>query len=424
MRLRTIDIFGFKSFPHRTRVEFGPGVSAVVGPNGCGKSNVADAFRWALGEQSAKALRGDVMEDLIFNGTADTPPLSMAEVSITFADVSGYLAVDGDELVVTRRMYRSGESHYFLNKQPVRLKDVRDLFADTGLGKASYAVVEQGMVEAIVKAKADERRAFFEEAAGIRGYRAKRAEAMRKLEDVEANMERVDDLHAEYKRRARALKRQAGAARRYQGLVDRLRELDVAFAKLGYVAKAEEKRAALAARDECAAANREAKGRAAAAAAEASRLDAEVAAGELELERKEKDLLERQRGLNEAEAAKQLGEERCRGVGQEVERLAEERDQLVAKLRGAGEEGERLAAEIERARRQIADGEELMGRAAEELAAARSREAELSNALEAARAEQLARLHDRTQLANLHATAAATRKSLSQELRRLRDEAG
>jgi len=171
MRLKTLDIFGFKSFPHRTRVDFGPGVSAVVGPNGCGKSNVADAFKWALGEQSAKALRGDVMEDLIFNGTADTPALSMAEVSLTFSDVSGYLPTDGDELVVTRRMYRSGESHYFLNKQPVRLKDVRDLFADTGLGKASYAVVEQGMVEGIVKAKADERRAFFEEAAGIRGYR-------------------------------------------------------------------------------------------------------------------------------------------------------------------------------------------------------------------------------------------------------------
>lgn len=424
MRLKTLDIFGFKSFPHRTRVDFGPGVSAVVGPNGCGKSNVADAFRWALGEQSAKALRGDVMEDLIFNGTADTPALSMAEVSLTFSDVSGYLPTDGDELVVTRRMYRSGESHYFLNKQPVRLKDVRDLFADTGLGKASYAVVEQGMVEAIVKAKADERRAFFEEAAGIRGYRTKRAEAMRKLGDVEANMERVDDLYAEYKRRARALKRQAGAARRYQGLVDRLRELDVAFAKRDYVAKAEEKRAALAGRDECAAANREAKGRATAAAAEVSRLDAEVAAGELELERKDKDLLERQRGMNEAEAAKQLAEERRRAVDQDVARLAGERDQLAAKLRGAGDEGERLAAELERARRQIADDEERKERAAAELANARSREGELSGALEAARGEQLARLHDRTQLANLHATAAATRKSLAQELRRLRDEAG
>jgi chromosome segregation protein len=424
MRLKTVDIFGFKSFPHRTRVEFGGGVSAVVGPNGCGKSNVADALRWALGEQSAKSLRGEVMGDLIFNGTADTPPLSMAEVSVAFEGVDGYLPVGGDELVVTRRMYRSGESHYFVNGRPARLKDVRDLFEDTGLGKASYAVVEQGMVEAIVKAKADERREFFEEAAGIRGYRAKRAEAMRKLADVEANMERLDDIYAEYKRRARALKRQAGAARRYQGLVDRLRELDVAFAKRGYAAKAEEKRVALEKRDECAAANREARRRAAAAAAEAARLDAEVAAGELELERKEKDLLERQRGLKEAEAAKQLGEERHRGVREDLERLAGERDRLAAELRGAGEEGERLAAELERAQKRIAEAEGRKTKATEGLSSARARETELSATVEEARAGQLARLHDRTQLANLHATAAAARKSLAHEISRLRDESG
>jgi chromosome segregation protein len=424
MRLSAIEIFGFKSFPHRTRVEFGPGVAAVVGPNGCGKSNVADAFRWALGEQSARSLRGDVMEDLIFNGTADTPPMSMAEVAVTFAGVNGYLPVEADELVVTRRMYRSGESHYFLNKQPARLKDVRELFEDTGLGKASYAVIEQGMVSAIVKSKADERRAFFEEAAGIRGYRAKRVEAMRKLEEVRANMERVDDLYAEYRRRARALRRQAGAARRYQGLVDRRRELDVAFAKLKYRAKAGEKRAALAARDECAAASREARTRAAGAAAEVSRVDAEIAGVELELERREKDLLERQRGLNEAEGAKQLAEERRRAAAAEVERIGEEKANLVGELGGAEEELRHLAEELESARRRLAASEELRGRAEGELAAARSGEAELAGALEAARAEQLERLHDRARLANLHATAAAARQSLAHELRRLREEAG
>jgi chromosome segregation protein len=424
MRLSAIEIFGFKSFPHRTRVEFGPGVGAVVGPNGCGKSNIADAFRWALGEQSAKSLRGDVMEDLVFNGTADTPPMSMAEVSVTFADVNGYMPVEAEELVVTRRMYRSGESHYFLNRQPVRLKDVRDLFEDTGLGKASYAVIEQGMVTAIVKSKADERRAFFEEAAGIRGYRAKRAEAMRKLEDVQANMERLDDLYAEYRRRARALKRQAGAARRYQGLVDRLRELDVAFAKLKYVAKAEEKRSALAVRDECAAASREAKGRAAAAGAEVSRLDAEIAAGELDLERKEKDLLERQRGLNEAEAAKQLAEERRRAAAADVERITEEKANLAGDLARADEELRSITDGAEASRRRVAECDERREAAERDLAAARSREAELAADLEGARAEQLERLHDRTRLANLHATAAAARQSLTNELRRLREEAG
>jgi chromosome segregation protein len=424
MRLSAIEIFGFKSFPHRTHVDFGPGIGAVVGPNGCGKSNIADAFRWALGEQSAKSLRGDVMEDLVFNGTAETPPMSMAEVSVTFTDVNGYMPVEAGELVVTRRMYRSGESHYFLNGQPVRLKDVRDVFEDTGLGKASYAVIEQGMVSAIVKSKADERRAFFEEAAGIRGYRAKRAEAMRKLADVHANMERLDDLYAEYRKRARALKRQAGAARRYQGLVDRLRELEVAFAKLKYGAKAAEKRNALAARDQCAAASREARSRAAAAAAEVSRLDAEVAAAELELERKEKDLLERQRGLNEAEAAKQLAEERRRAAAAEVERITGEKGGLAAELARADEELVKITGDVEAARRRAAECDERREVAERDLATARSREAALAAELEAARAEQLERLHDRTRLANLHATAAAARQSLSQELRRLREEAG
>ncbi|MGD8718322.1 MAG: chromosome segregation protein SMC [Candidatus Zixiibacteriota bacterium] len=424
MRLSAVDIFGFKSFPHRTRVDFGPGISAVVGPNGCGKSNLSDAVRWALGEQSAKSLRGDVMEDLIFNGTADTPPLSMAEVSLTFTDVQGYLSVEADELVVTRRMYRSGESHYYLNKQPVRLKDVRDMFADTGLGKASYAVVEQGMVEAIVKAKADERREFFEEAAGIRGYRAKRAEAMRKLDDVQANMERLEDLYDEYKRRARALKRQAGAARRYQGLVDRHRDLEIGLARLGYKAKSEQKRAALAGRDEFRTAHREARARTTNADAEVSRLDAEIARLELELERREKDLLGRQRGVNEAEAAKQLAEERGRAAAEEVARLTAERDRLEAELARADEENRRIDEELAAARAQAAEREERRTRVAEQLAEIREREAELAETLEAVRAEQMRRLHDRTQLANLFATASAARKSHAGELARLREEAG
>jgi chromosome segregation protein len=424
MRLGAIDIFGFKSFPHRTRVEFGPGVSAVVGPNGCGKSNIADAFRWALGEQSAKSLRGDVMEDLIFNGSADTPPLSMAEVSLTFADVEGHLPGEAGELVVTRRMYRSGESHYSLNRQPVRLKDVRELFEDTGLGKASYAVIEQGMVEAIVKAKADERRAFFEEAAGIRGYRAKRAEAIRKLDDVRANMERLDDLYDEYRRRARALKRQAGAARRYQGLVDRLRELEVAFAKLTYREKAEAKREALAERDRCTAAAREAKARVATASAEVSRLEAELSRLELELERCEKDLLERQRGLHEAQAAKQLAEERHRAAESDFGRLGAERERLGEELTAAAARATEIADEIGRTEEKTREAEKRRAQTEQELASARAREAATAQEVEELRAEQLRRLHDRTRLANLHATAAATREALTQELRRLREEAG
>jgi len=424
MRLNAIEIFGFKSFPHRTRLEFNAGVAAVVGPNGCGKSNIADAFRWALGEQSAKSLRGDVMGDLIFNGTADTPPLSVAEVTLDFADCRGELAVDADELTVSRRMYRNGESHFFINNQPVRLRDVRDLFADTGLGKASYAVIEQGMVEAIVRARPEERREIFEEAAGIRGYRAKRAEAIRKLEDVQLNMERLEDLYAEYQRQARALKRQANAARRYQGLVNRVRELDVGLALVKYRELEDRKRDSIRRRDEYAAAHREARRRAAEAAAEVSRLGAEIAAAELTLEQKEKELLSRQAELKEGEAAKLVAEERRRALAEEVSRLAAERAKLEAERAEAAAEEDRLAAQTEELRREVAALEAVVGRYNDALAALQDEEAAAVRELETARADQFRRLDDRTNLANLCATASATRESFTRELARLRAEAG
>jgi len=423
MRLSAIEIFGFKSFPHRTRIDFGPGIAAVVGPNGCGKSNIADAFRWALGEQSAKSLRGDVMEDLIFNGTADTPPLSLAEVSLYFDEVGGHLPLDADEVVVTRRMYRQGESHCFLNGKPVRLKDIRELFADTGLGRTSYAVMEQGMVEAIIRAKADERRALFEEAAGIRNYRAKRAEATRKLADVQLNVERLEDLLSEYRRQARALKRQAGAARRHHGLLHRLRELDLGLAKLKYTAGGEKKKAAVARRDEFAAAYRGAKSRAANASAELARLGAEGAAAELELEQKEKALLARQRELKEAEAAHQLAVERHRSVTENIARLRAERGRLADELVHAEQEERKLAGDKEEYARRITEAESRAARGREELATALEREAALAREVEDARAEQLRRFEKRTRLANLHATAAAARESLARELARMRGEA-
>ncbi len=422
MRLNSLEIFGFKSFPHRTRLEFNAGVAAVVGPNGCGKSNVADAFRWCLGEQSAKSLRGDVMEDLIFNGTADTPPLSLAEVSLTFSDCLGSVPLDADELVVTRRMYRSGESHFFINNRPVRLKDVRELFADTGLGKASYAVIEQGMVEAIVRAKADERREIFEEAAGIRGYRAKRAEAMRKLDEVQANMERLEDLYAEYQRQARALKRQAGAARRYQGLRDRFRDLEVGLGKIKYRGLAEGKRVALSRRDELSAAHREAKTRVAAASAEVARLGAEIAAAEIALEQREKDLLARQAELKEVEASRRVAEEKQRSLREDLDRLAVEYERLNVEIQNAVAEEERLGAAWAEGSRRVAELEARTGELEKRLAAAAEIEAGLAGVLEAARADQLRRLDERTNLANLFATAAAARESLARELSRLRRE--
>ena len=167
MYLKCVEIQGFKSFADKTKLEFGPGITAVIGPNGCGKSNISDSIRWVLGEQSAKTLRGAKMEDIIFAGSSVRKPLSMAEVSLTVDNSSGILNIPYQEVTVTRRVYRSGESEYLINKNVCRLKDVQNLFNDTGLGKESFALIGQGKVEEVLNSKAEERRALIEETAGI-----------------------------------------------------------------------------------------------------------------------------------------------------------------------------------------------------------------------------------------------------------------
>ncbi|MBN2684466.1 MAG: chromosome segregation protein SMC [Pontiellaceae bacterium] len=227
MYLKTLEIVGFKSFANKTRMEFEPGMTAIVGPNGCGKSNVSDAVRWVLGEQRARALRGAKMEDIIFNGTDSSKPLGMAEVSITLADCTAALGIEYDEVCITRRVFRSGESGYFLNRKACRLKDIQRLFMDTGVGTDSYSVLEQGKIDQILSARPEDRRAVFEEASGITKYKADKKEALRKLEHTEANLLRLDDVIREVKRQIISLQRQAGKARRYKELAEELRTLDL-----------------------------------------------------------------------------------------------------------------------------------------------------------------------------------------------------
>lgn len=216
MRLKCLDLYGFKSFADRTRIDFHAGVTGIVGPNGCGKSNVVDAVRWALGETSAKALRGGEMADVIFNGTDKRKPLGMAEVSLTFSDCEDEL--DFHEVRVTRRVYRDGRSEYELNGQSCRLKDINRLFMDTGVGRSAYSIMEQGKIDLLLSAKPEDRRTVFEEAAGITKSKAEKKEALRKLEYTEANLLRVTDVLAEMKRQIASTQRQAAKARRYQEL--------------------------------------------------------------------------------------------------------------------------------------------------------------------------------------------------------------
>ena len=227
MYLKSIQMVGFKSFAHSTVLAFEPGMTAIVGPNGCGKSNVSDAVRWVLGETSAKALRGSKMEDCIFNGTDTRKPVGMAEVSITFADCETTLGTDYHEVTVTRRVFRSGEGQYFMNKTPCRLKDIQRLFMDTGIGTSSYSLMEQGRIDQVLSSRPEDRREIFEEASGITRFKADKKEALRKLEQTEANLLRLDDVVREVKRQIGSLQRQAGKARRYKDLRDELRKVDV-----------------------------------------------------------------------------------------------------------------------------------------------------------------------------------------------------
>jgi chromosome segregation protein len=222
---------GFKSFAERTKLVFEPGMMAIVGPNGCGKSNVSDAIRWVLGEQSPKALRGGAMTDVIFNGTDQAKPLAMAEVSLTLTDCEAVLGTEYNEVTVTRRVFRSGEGQYFINKTPCRLKDIQRLFMDTGLGTNSYSVMEQGRIDQILSSRPDDRREVFEEASGISKYKADKKEALRKLEHTEANLLRLSDIIKEVKRQIISLQRQVGKAKRYKSLQDQLRACDVWLAK-------------------------------------------------------------------------------------------------------------------------------------------------------------------------------------------------
>ncbi len=227
MYLKSLHMVGFKSFANPTTLSFEPGMTAIVGPNGCGKSNVSDAVRWVLGETSAKALRGSKMEDVIFNGTDSRKPVGMAEVSITFTDCESTLGTDYNEVTVTRRVFRSGEGQYFLNKTACRLKDIQRLFMDTGIGTSSYSLMEQGRIDQVLSSRPEDRREIFEEASGITRFKADKKEALRKLDQTEANLLRLDDVVREVKRQIGSLQRQAGKARRYKELRDELRKFDV-----------------------------------------------------------------------------------------------------------------------------------------------------------------------------------------------------
>ena len=229
MYLSKLEILGFKSFANKTAFDFKDGMTGVVGPNGCGKSNIVDAIRWVLGEQKAGVLRSERMENVIFNGSRTQRPLGMAEVSLTIENTKNVLPIEYSEVVITRRLFRSGESQYLLNNTICRLKDIMNLFMDTGMGANAYSVIELSMVEQILNGKAEERRHIFEEAAGVGKYKSRRKAAFRKLEATENDLTRLNDVLSEVEKNVASLKRQVQKAKRYQAYSDELKDIELKF---------------------------------------------------------------------------------------------------------------------------------------------------------------------------------------------------
>ena len=227
MRLTRLEIYGFKSFAKRTEIVFPQNVTGIVGPNGSGKSNIGDAVRWVLGEQSAKMLRGNSMADVIFNGTEKRKPLNYCEVTLVFDNTDHQLQAPFDEVSITRRVYRSGDSEYLMNGSNCRLKDIVDLFRDTGVGKEGYSIIGQGRIDDILSQRSEDRRAIFEEAAGISRFRSRKEEAEGRLKRADENLVRVVDVLDELESHLTPLKKQADTAREYLTLTDTLKELDV-----------------------------------------------------------------------------------------------------------------------------------------------------------------------------------------------------
>lgn len=225
--LKSIEADGFKSFANKVDIKFDSGLTAVVGPNGSGKSNITDAIRWVLGEQSAKSIRGVKMEDVIFNGTDSRTPMNAAKVKLQLANESRTLPVDSDEVNIMRKLYRNGDSEYFINNERTRLKEITELFLDSGLGKNAYNIISQGEVESLLKARADERRTLIEEVAGVMKYKKRKKESVKRLEETKDNLNRINDIIQELSSRVEKLEIESANAQEYLALKEEMKKADI-----------------------------------------------------------------------------------------------------------------------------------------------------------------------------------------------------
>jgi len=315
LRIKRLELFGFKSFKDKTVIHFDKGITGIVGPNGCGKSNIVDALVWVMGEQSAKHLRGASMEDVIFNGSENFAPLGMAEVNLTLENDGGPFParwMKMSEITITRRLHRSGESEYFINKEPSRLRDIVEVFMDTGAGSKGFSIIEQGQIGKIITAKPEDRRVLIEEAAGITKFKVRKRESQRKLESTEANLVRLNDIIGELRRQLDSLQRQAKRAERYRELKTTIQNLDLWISSVKYKSLKEEASATLANLDTLKLQETESQ-------VQYEKIVAELQTLKLDLLEREKHVMQKQAGHYELQSQTQKKENELRLLQMEID---------------------------------------------------------------------------------------------------------
>ncbi|BBO81540.1 chromosome partition protein Smc [Desulfosarcina ovata subsp. sediminis] len=425
MKLKKLDIVGFKSFCEKASINFPPGICAVVGPNGCGKSNVVDALRWVMGEQSIKQLRGKDKEDIIFSGANGRPPLNLAEVSLTLVNDNGSMPEefrDFSEVMVTRRLYRSGETAYLINKQPCRLKDIHNIFMGSGAGSRTYAVIQQGNIGAITDAGPNERRVFIEEAAGVTRYKMRKTEALRKVDATNQNLLRVKDIITEIDRQMAGLKRQAQKAERFKALKAEARQIDIRLL-CHHDTELRRRMEALAGmlkslKDEDIGQNTQLK-----------QIDAAVEAIKLRRFEKDRDIaaqksrkFEIQRKIDRMEAdLVHLKTDRERLVS-EVAELEAARTDLTAKNDDIVSEIDQVQQQHGSLQTQIDNLKTAIARENADSAALRDQIGSLNRAMETAKSDLMKMVAEEARVKNSHQNASNNRESLKRRLRRIDEE--
>ena len=423
MRLKKLQLHGFKTFADKTEVEFADGVTAIVGPNGSGKSNIGDGILWVLGEQKASALRGTKAADVIFAGSEGRRAMGMAEVSLTVDNSDGGLPVEFGEVTITRRAYRTGEGEYFLNKVPCRLKDIYELFLDTGVGRESYSLVNQGQIDAVLSANGEDRRGLFEEAAGIKKYRVKKREALRKLEATELNLNRVRDIQSEIIGRVEPLRRQAERAERHAALKDRLRAIESSLLLVDLRFAEAEMTAARTVRERDQAQAAEHSAHLTEAEEGAREIAARFAEAEAELEEGRRASQAASGAAERAESARALAAQRAEGLAQSLRQTAQEREELAERRGRLVRQVADLEAELGEARAEEIVLRRQAGERQAEVQALSEKIAALARQAERRRAESLALARQQASREADAARAGARVAELEAGLPILRDEA-